>query len=522
MRRFFSVRLVSAILLLLLLCAACTPTKGETAPVVTTPTAAPLTFSFLLMQSDPVPEWGSDSVSAYLQERFQLHIDITHVSMDGDRAIQSLCAAGMLPDALYLRRNEQFLWLIEQGHLLPLDRFLSSCDGYISNISSRALELSRVRGSVYSLLSYSTEQPSGTGGWILRKDFYRQLGSPPLETLEDVYSLALSARSLVASPILFGSSFDFSQIYVAYGEGRNPRLFQQHIYLVPGTQSFRFIGEDPAFAESVLFVRRLFENGLLPADWFLLQRDQICAQLESGEFLLYAANDITGYPLNALQSATCGEYIVLSPPRANIAQQDTIYSSAYDLLGTHGISISTSAQEPQRICLFFDFLASDEGQRLVQFGPPGLLYHGVNDAGYPLLTEEAQTLSPTDRVALGLGQWAYPCMPDYTQAAFLFANAQCPDTPWSLAAQWGEQVLDRHSLNVTAMANIEPNCPGTERSAILLCDDLYTAYLPRMFCASTDEEALYLLDEMNRQVQAAGFDFVLAHFNWFYRENLSK
>lgn len=510
----------AAVVLCLLLCASCAP-KAD--PEKSEPPAVPpLSFTFLCTQSDTLPEWGSDSVSAYLQNRFHLQIDVTNVTMDADRAIQSLCAADALPDALYLRRNEQFLWLIEQGYLLPLDEYIAEFEGYSSNISPRALELSRVREEIYSLLSHSTELPSGTGGWVLRQDFYEQLGSPPLETLDDVYQFALSARSLASSPILLGPSFDFSQIYVSYGEGRNPYLFQQHVYLDPETQSFRFIGEDPAFAGAVLFVRKLFENGLLPSDWFLLQRDQVCTKLEAGDFVLYASSDITGYALTALQSAECGQYAILSPPRSEAAQASPIYSGTYNLLGTYGISISSSARQPSRIFQFFDFIASDEGQRLTQFGPPGLLYREVNESGFPLLTAEAHDLSPAERTALGLGRWALPYMPDFSQSAFLFVNDQCPSSPWSLAAQWGLEELNHHSLNVTAMANIEPNCPGTERNAILLCDDLYTTYLPRMICAPTDAEALALLDEMNRQVKAAGFDFVLSHFNWFYQQNLSK
>lgn len=477
-------------------------------------------FTFLYTEAEPSATWGEDQVSAYLKERFGLQIDIIYVTVDADRAIQSLCASDSLPDVLYLQRDEQFLWLIEQGYLLPLDEYLDQYHGYSGNISRRALELSRVRDHVYSLLSYSTESPSGTGGWVLRKDLYTQLGSPSLNTLEDVYQFALQTRGLVSCPILLGSAFDISQVYVAYGENRNPYLFNQHVYLDPQSQTFRFIGEDPAFAETVLYVRKLFENGLLPPDWFLIQRDQICAQLESGNFAIFASNDITGYPLTALTHAAEGEYTVISPPLAS-ADTSSVYTGTYNLLGSHGISITKSARLPSRIYQYFDFIASDEGQRLTQFGPPGLLYQEINESGYPILTDEAKTISSAQRAELGLGQWAYPYMPDFTNEAFLFANNQCQSNPWSLAAQWRVENLNRHSLNVTDMVNIEPNCPGTERNAILLCEDLSTTYLPRMICASSDAEALALLDEMNRQVKATGYDFVLLHFDWFYSQNLS-
>lgn len=497
------------------------PSAAGGSPTQAAPPA--LNFSLLLTDGDAVAAWGEDSTSAYLRDRFNLNIEVLHIALEADRALQTLCAADALPDALYLRRDDNFLWLIEQGHLLALDDYLEDYDGYAGNISARALEMSRVRDHVYSLLSGSTDTPSGNGGWVLRSDLHEDLGSPALDTLKDVYEYLLLARGSLPEPMLLGVPFDMSQIYVAHGGERTPYLFGLHVYIDPQTGKFAFIGDDAAFEKSMLYVRKLFTNGLLPSDWFVMQKDQVSAQLESGKFALFAARDVTGTPLFAMQNAKAGAYRVISPPRAQAGDDaDVIYTGSYNLLGAYGISISKRAQQPERIFQYFDFIASDEGQRLTQFGPPGAIYDGVDEAGYPVLNEAAAGASSAYRMSLGLGNWSYPYMMDYATGASMAANAQYTTSTWDLGAQWRAQMLNAHSLDVTNMANIEPTCAGTERNAILLCEDIYTNYLPRMLCAASDDEALALLDEMNRQVKATGFDFVLSHYDWFHQLNLTQ
>jgi putative aldouronate transport system substrate-binding protein len=481
---------------------------------------APCRFSLLRTDGDSAA-WGEDEVSAYLSARFNLQIDVLRVTLDADRALQALCASESLPDALYLRRDASFLWLIEQGRLLPLDDFLTRSAGYAPSITPQALEMSRVRDHVYALLSGSAASPSGGAGWVLRRDLYESLGSPPLETLADVRAYALLARGSVSSPVLLGAPFDFSQVYAAFGGSRTPALYNLHVALDEKTGRFSFIGEDPAFASAVLYCRALFTEGLLPPNWFVMQKDQICAQLERGDFALFAAQDIVGYPLSALGGASAGTYMVIPPPRAPGAV-GTVYTGDYNLLGDYGIALTKGAAQPERIFAYFDFIASAEGQRVTQFGPPGALYQAADADGYPVLLPGAADIDSARRAALGLKTWSLPYMADYASGAARAANRQCAPAVWDLAEQWKAQTLRAHSRNVTDLANIEPTCAGAEQNAVLLCEDLYASFLPRMLCAASDEEALELMAELNRRVRAVGFDFALRHYDWFHRQNLDR
>ena len=85
-----------------------------------------------------------------------------------------------------------------------------------------------------------------------------------------------------------------------------PEYCEMNVWLDPETDRFDFIGRDPAFRETMLFLRRLYQQAALSPGCFLEQGEQVYETLATGRFAVVCSADVTGSILDAL-TEWCGE-----------------------------------------------------------------------------------------------------------------------------------------------------------------------------------------------------------------------
>ena len=489
----------------------------------------PYRVSCLFHNSDShrLRTWNGDSVSQEISERFGVELEPVNSGIQYESTVKLLVASDSLPDILELQRDHVFSWLVRERKLWNLGPSIQKYGGYAAMAGKDTLELSRYNGSIYTLLNQSSTSPDGSGGWVINEEIYREMGSPPLRTLEDLEKYLSGLRGTM--PGLSGgdfvhlqldAAFDYSQLYVSFGGGRVPEYCEMNVWLDPETDRFDFIGRDPAFRETMLFLRRLYQQAALSPGCFLEQGEQVYEPLATGRFAVVCSADVTGSILDALTEwggeGSAQGYRVIEPLRANSQVKGPVWSSGYSPMGKTEIAVSAGAADPERIYRMLDWLASPEGQVLLEFGPQGLYWEELDDGGMPVFNRAWYAAAPEEREEKGLSAWNIVKNLDFVNRARLAGNAQLPEARKDRKTVWKAEVLDRHSCDISRLQNISPTCDGLENTAKILCGQLVESYLPRIVGAKEESEALYYLTELNHQVDQAGFQFVLSHYNWQY------
>ena len=511
------------------------PAGPPTQPEQPAQEASPYRVSFLINDGNGqrAGTWGMDEVSRTLKEQFDIEIELLNPSTQYESSLRLLVSSDSLPDILHLERDHVFRWLVEDRKLLNLEALIGQYNGYVGMIGKETLELSRYKGSAYTMLSQSSTQPNGTGGWILNETIYHEMGSPPLRTLADMEEYLAGVRGKFPSLdnglfalLQMGVPLDYSQLYVAHGGGRVPENCEMHIWFDPESDQFVFIGEDPAFAETFLLLRRLYSASLINENWFVEQNEQVYEVLSTKQFALLCAKDITGVMLDALTQGSSDPdaqaFAIIEPLAADGVDSRDICSSGYSILGKVEIAINANADHPERIYRLLDWIASAEGQRMVEYGPRSLFWDETDESGFPIFNSAGLTATAAEKKEKGLGSWNFVGIPVFVHESQLAVNRQLPESLRDTKTIWKETVMDRYSHDVSLLQNITPHCDGLENTAKILCGQLVADYLPRIIGARSDEEALRYLDELNHQVDHVGFDFVLNHYNWQYRDNTNR
>ena len=78
-------------------------------------------------------------------------------------------------------------------------------------------------------------------------------------------------------------------------------------------------------------------------------------------------------------------------------------------MGKTEIAVSAGAADPERIYRMLDWLASPEGQVLLEFGPQGLYWEELDDGGMPVFNRAWYAAAPEERLMKlweGLGYYS--------------------------------------------------------------------------------------------------------------------
>ena len=208
-------------------------------------------------------------------------------------------------------------------------------------------------------------------------------------------------------------------------------------------------------------------------------------------------------------------YRVIEPLWANSQVEGPVWSSGYSPMGKTEIAVSAGAADPEWIYRMLDWLASPGGAGAAGWAP-GPVLGGAGRRGHARLQQGVVC-----RRAGGAGGKGPVRLEHREESGFCEQSPACRERPAAEARKdrktvWKAEVLDRHSCDISRLQNISPTCDGLENTAKILCGQLVESYLPRIVGAKEESEALYYLTELNHQVDQAGFQFVLSHYNWQY------
>ncbi|MDQ0901871.1 ABC transporter substrate-binding protein [Paenibacillus sp. V4I7] len=360
----------------------------------------PITFS--MYSADPNQDWDDmqSGVGKKIKEKTGVTLKIEFPVGPSDQKVGLMASSGEYPDLVMAKGDTQKL--IDAGAMLDLTPLI---DKYGPNIKKvygdyfKRLRLSNEDHAIYQLPTAQVNQKyfDSEGGFELQHQVLKELGYPKIKTLQD-YENAIKAykekHPTIDGKPTIGLSLlaDDWRILISV---TNPAFYTTgapddgEFYIDQNTYESKYHFLRPEEKEYFRWLNHMNSIGLLDPESFVQKYDQYKAKIASGRVLgLIDQKWEYGEGENVLKKdgkfdQTYAHFpVTMNENIKDHAFQDTGY------LAGNGIGITTKAKDPVRAIKFLDWLASDEGQVLVNWGIEGVDYKVEN--GKRVITPEAQ------------------------------------------------------------------------------------------------------------------------------------
>ena len=337
------------------------------------------------------PNSGLDVISKKIKDLTGVTVNFTSPIDDSGQLLATMIAGDTLPDVITVQAYmPQATQLALEGYVHPINelarKYAPSLNNRIEDDIKAYYTLSD--GNLYGLPSaaYSSKYVKEEDKWapngsmLVRKDWYEWYQSQPdkkdITTKDGLKDAMTRIKNQFGSQVsnlapLLIDQFNadgnqsvtwLSQFFAAPFEDNNGNFIDQK--------------ETPQYKEALEYLNDLYRSGLIRSSNMTANSDDISGVVSRGEAFvsLVTPQNYPGSFINAYNNGI--EYIPLIVRNSN--GDDPILQ---DLTGNGFVlnMITKNAKRPDRIIKVFDFLYSEEGQRLVQFGIEGDTWEWKNE-----------------------------------------------------------------------------------------------------------------------------------------------
>lgn len=372
--------------------------------------------------SDINNEWNdmNDAIGKVLREKTGITLKPEFAVGDPDQKINLIAASGEYPDLISPKGTSQTL--VDAGALLDLTDLINE---HAPNIKAMLgdqmdrLKYSSEDQSIYFIPSLETigQQYFDAGGaFNLQHALVKELGYPEIKSLQDFENAIKTYKEkypeINGQPTI-GVSL-IAEDWRSLISVTNPAFLSTgapddgEFYINPETYEAMVHYKRPEEREYFRWLNHMNDIGLLDPESFVQKYDQYKAKIASGRVLGLIDQEWEFLEAeNALKAAGMpergyGHYNVSLNGEYKSAQfMPTGFS------GGQGLAITVDNPDPVRTIKFLDYLASEEGQILVNWGVEGETYDIVD--GKRVLKPEVQELRKNDANAFkkttGIGNY---------------------------------------------------------------------------------------------------------------------
>ncbi|MHA0857886.1 extracellular solute-binding protein [Paenibacillus sp. CMAA1364] len=474
------------------------------------------------------PKWGSEETTKFVQDTKK--VTVTEIP-NGGNAVQKLntmIASGELPDIIWGERGADVERLREAGMLVPLDDYIEKYPNLKKWLSPLALNMLRSSdGKIYQFPNWYTNRPNGNAGWVVNKKIYEELGSPKLETTDDLYAYLKSVKEKFPDVIPFESDLakegqGIDQIFSAFKEDN---FSFTRYFAVPEGDKLTSIYKDEGFRESIVYAARLFREKLMTQDAMTQTRDQVQEKLNNGNVAVYASTNPTTFASEAHTALTKVDpdagYFMVWPIHKEGLDKNKIFPGTYNTLGWNAAVITTAAKDPEAVFAFLDYWTGPEGMALQMWGVEGGYWEGLESDG---VTPKFTDKYTTDKDGLAEHQTMMDPLMWVGNTVFVDDikgkfEATLPETERNWSTYWQYEITWKTQGDATEFINLFPQPESEEGIAFQRVKDIWLKVRAQTLYAKTDEEALAMLDKAHEDSMKAGFQSVLDLYTTKWQAN---
>ncbi|HOR92024.1 MAG: extracellular solute-binding protein [Spirochaetota bacterium] len=382
-------------LAILLICVVITSAFGQAAKK---PVTIELWYGAAITEAGPPP----DDWVFYKIAREQLGIDLKLMALpsnenDQDVKILAAAAANQLPD-LFMVRRDPWQVLIKQGLVADVDDMYPLMPHRAKNwFDEDSRAHTTINGKSYGLAFPGSLQKNE--GLVIRKDWLERLGLKVPTNLDEFFDVCYAFT--FKDPDGNGKND-------TYGFGAFVEYFDQEQYLgrrfdpimgafgVAGTwnmtkDNFGLNVKKPEFYDALQFVNKMVDAKVIDPDWPSLKKDDFRAAWKQGKFgimreqfaALAAAANYAPFDKNFPN----GEWAVIPPPKGPKGKSSVgIYDTNFRIYAVS--AKAAKAGKKEAIARLLDYMATDEGYKLIGWGVEGVNYSidkdgNITDKGVP-------------------------------------------------------------------------------------------------------------------------------------------
>lgn len=501
--------------------------------------------------------WFADVV----KEKFNMELNIIapNVAGGGDTLFQTRSAAGNLGDIVMIgSENGRLADTVKAGLLMDITDLVAER----SNITQYTGALDMLKDlvgtdRVYAIPSAVSSQPATTPsegldltfGPYLRWDYYQGIGSPRMETLEDLLPVLKQMQEKYPTSDSGKPTYGFSLFKDWDGNmmmfGKQPTCFYGYDELgfvlakADGSDYQSIIDDDSMYIRSLKLFFDANQMGLLDPESSTQNWDSVATKYEDGAVFFSPWPWLGQAKYNTIEHKEAGKGFMLVP-----IDDMKIFSFGATPTGTkYVVGVGSKAKDPERIVDFLDWLYSPEGimmscsQTTGSSGPEGLTWE-MQD-GRPVLTEFGKKAFSDGNTVLpeewGGGTWKDGVSQlNFTTVLTIDINPQTgvpynytlwdsvlEDNVTPLDLSWQEAMGAKTTLDYLKQHDQYMVAPGT--SYIVPAEDAEISALRsqikeiikekswKMVFAKDEAEFNNLLAEMQKIAKGLGYDDVLEY-----------
>lgn len=467
----------------------------------------------------------TNPVAKEITEKTGVFIEVQQPTGNPDEKLNLMLVSGDLPDIVLIDRREATLnKYIAGGALIPLNDLI---DQYAPNIKERygdVLSKSVYEdGKNYYLNNWYGLDPDPNWAINMRMDVLDELGYGERARAGDSFTQEEFVDMLRKFKEKYPEVNGASCIPMTVNADHMPTIIgtfkamygMKNYYEHDGRIEFDV--RDPRYLEMVKFINQLYAEGLLDREWGINKAENYQAKTASGRVFATA-----GGIVNEANTAFREEYgedtehlfYAFKVTASGVAPEETTYGPRSSL-GWDGIGITVANEHPVETIKFLDFLASEEGQYLLMWGPEGLTWNWENGVHVP--TQEALDAMSKDWAAFsketGVRKWTW-----------MVRNGLGEDgTPYDLIFRYNRDNVNEHALvsmagstwDTALYDDLGPAAGTSDALSEQKIKDIMDSGFAEMVYAESPEEIDTIYANMISEMEANN----AAHIEDIYTEN---
>lgn len=484
------------------------------------------------------PPWGEDPVSKWIKENKKLDIDFIPSGNNAKQKLSTMMATKELPDIIWMDRGSAEYEMLRQADMLvPIDDYMKKYPNLQKYLTPETANLLRADdGKLYQFPNWYTnkDKPNGNAGYVINKKIYTELGSPKLETTDDLYNYLKAVKAKYGNDIVpfepgltvDGQGLDV--LYSAFGENALNRWVGNRA--VPSGDKMTSVFKDPVYRESMQFASKLFREKLMSQDAMTQTRDQLAEKLNNGKVAVYADSSPTdlgakAQEVLAAQDPNAG-YFMIWPVAKPGLDRNKIFPGTYATLGWNVAVITKSAKNPEAAFAVLDWMTGPEGMTVLNWGPPGTYWEGYESDGITpkfkdTYWQDPKGLAEIQAVTNNLIFVGNTVFTDLTKSKY---EATLKDEQRSWTLKWQSDVTWKTQADATEYNNLNPAKDSPEGIIQTAVEDIWDESRAQALYAKSDDEVLKILDKANDDAMAVGYQQLLDYQTerWHHNQKVMK
>lgn len=269
------------------------------------------------------------------------------------------------------------------------------------------------------------------------------------------------------------------------------------------------------YKEAILFINRMYREGLIPEDAWTATADTVDSKLNNGSVFALFDKSSCGNLVQLAKVKEDASFVAVNPPKSSDPADPAI--TAVSTSGWTWLAIPKTTQIPDRVIRFLYYMSTDEGQLLNYYGVEGVTYE-FDENGRVRYTDEVADLVMNDRNAAankyGFGYFSWM----FNWATYQRFNPIL-ETSNAIADRQINNFYRDYVYDARCAELVEPESGSDLLALQTKIDTYWNQEEAKMMRASSEKEAEKLYDAAIKKIEEMGLDKIYKYKNEKFHDN---